>query len=53
MTEIAVSVISGLLTLVGVCVTAWFGNRRTSMAEAACRSLHDDGYEVCMYYQMD
>ena len=31
MTEIAVSVVSGLLTLIGVCVTAWFGNRRTAM----------------------
>ena len=31
MTEAAVSIISGLLTLIGVCVTAWFGNRRTAM----------------------
>ena len=29
MTEIAVSVISGLLTLVGVCVTAWAGAKQT------------------------
>lgn len=30
MTEIIVSIISGLLTLVGVCFTAWFSNRRTA-----------------------
>ena len=29
MTQIIVSVISGLLTLAGVCVTAWFGAKRT------------------------
>lgn len=29
MTEVIVSVISGLLTLVGVCVTAWASNRKT------------------------
>ena len=31
MTEAAVSIISGLLTLIGVCVTAGFGSRRTAM----------------------
>lgn len=29
MTEIIVSIITGVLTLVGVCVTAWASNRRT------------------------
>ncbi len=27
MTEIIVSIISGILTLLGVCLTAWFSNR--------------------------
>lgn len=36
----------------------WFpyegqANRRTMMAEAAKKSLQEDGYDVCMYYQMD
>ena len=29
MTEIIVSIITGVLTLVGVCVTAWASNRKT------------------------
>lgn len=28
-------------------------NRRTRMAEAAKKSLQNDGYDVSMYYQMD
>ena len=35
MTEIIVSVISGILTLLGVCLTAWFSNRRTAGDVAA------------------
>ena len=31
MIELAVSIVSGVLTLIGVCVTAWFGIRRTAM----------------------
>lgn len=27
--------------------------KRTKMAEAACKSLKNDGYDVCMYYQAD
>ena len=29
MTEIIVSIITGVLTLVGVCITAWASNRKT------------------------
>lgn len=29
------------------------GNRRTRMAEAACRSLQADGIAATMYYQVD
>ena len=29
------------------------GNRRTRMAEAACESLKDAGYDAMMYYQCD
>lgn len=29
MTELLVSIITGVLTLVGVCVTAWASNRKT------------------------
>ena len=39
MTEAAVSIVSGLLTLIGVCVTAWFGNRRTAMEVSDFPSL--------------
>lgn len=28
-------------------------NRRTNMAEAACQSLLNDGYEAFMFYMMD
>lgn len=35
MTEIIVSIISGILTLLGVCLTAWFSNRRTAGDVAA------------------
>ena len=30
MTEIIVSVISGIMTLIGVCVTAWLGQRKAA-----------------------
>lgn len=29
------------------------GNRRTRMAEAACKALRNSGYEAYMYYQCD
>lgn len=36
MTEIIVSIITGILTLIGVCVTAWASNRKTG-AEMTAR----------------
>ena len=45
--------LGGTKALVLCGFTSGQGNRRTSMAEAACRSLEADGYSVCMYYQMD
>lgn len=35
MTEIIVSIITNVLTLVGVCITAWASNRKTGAAVAA------------------
>lgn len=35
MIEIAVSIITGVLTLIGVCVTAWASNRKTGAAVTA------------------
>lgn len=35
MTEIIVSIITGVLTLVGVCVTAWASNRKTGATVTA------------------
>lgn len=35
MTEIIVSIITNVLTLVGVCVTAWASNRKTGAAVSA------------------
>lgn len=29
------------------------GNRRSRMAEAACESMREQGYETTVYYQMD
>lgn len=29
------------------------GNRRTCMAEEACRSMKEQGYDAMVYYQMD
>ncbi len=35
MVEIIVSIITGVLTLIGVCITAWASNRRTETAVTA------------------
>ncbi len=35
MLELMLSIISGLMTLIGVCLTAWFSNRRISNEVAA------------------
>lgn len=41
MTQIIVSVISGVLTLMGVCITAWFGNRHATDTLNAAQAVTD------------
>lgn len=41
MTQIIVSVISGFLTLMGVCITAWFGNRHAADTLSAAQAVTD------------
>lgn len=41
MTEIIVSAITGLLTLIGVCVTAWASGRRTQTRLETAQAVTD------------